>query len=394
MSANYHTPLPTGTALEATSELFNSRFGELDAAITDLATDGEIDQITAPAATTLTISSGAVTRTQMSHIVDTEGGGSADDLTTINGGSDGQLLIIRILNGARVVTVKHGTGNVWLANGADRVMADTALTLMLLYISSLAKWVEINPGTLAVWTRLAPTALGLTGIILPDRSLVGNTTGQRRLALMPSPEAANWLRVRAAAATVQPIGVAAPTVANSPANANDADGSFITLPTTASSGNIGGLVSATFNLVRRQWNPTFYARVKTPADITSIRYWIGLCSADVTNVDTLAGATEFAGFRFSTVAGDTVWRAITKDASTQSVGTLPSAVAANTVYELRVRFDSAAGKAYFSVDGSSEAEVTANLPQAATDLGFCVRCITQTAGIRQINFSDLYVEMR
>ena len=46
----------------------------------------------------LTISSGAVTVTGVSHTIDTESDAAADDLVTINGGADGQILTIRTEN--------------------------------------------------------------------------------------------------------------------------------------------------------------------------------------------------------------------------------------------------------------------------------------------------------
>lgn len=75
------------------------------------------------AISTLTIASGAVTATRSMHAVDTEASAAADDLDTINVGSvsDGCLLWLRLVNAARVVTLKNGTGNLVL--GEDVVLS-------------------------------------------------------------------------------------------------------------------------------------------------------------------------------------------------------------------------------------------------------------------------------
>ena len=69
--------------------------------------------------TTLTISAGAITVTGSHHKIDTEGAAATDDLDTINGGSDGDLLVLRAYNSAHTVVVKHGTGNIYLDGSTD-----------------------------------------------------------------------------------------------------------------------------------------------------------------------------------------------------------------------------------------------------------------------------------
>jgi len=87
----------------------------------------------------LTIAGGVITATQNYHQVDTQGDASTDDLDTINGGTVGQILIIRAQNDARTVVAKDGTGNLRL-NG-DFSMNDLDDTLTLIYTGS--NWLEI-----------------------------------------------------------------------------------------------------------------------------------------------------------------------------------------------------------------------------------------------------------
>jgi hypothetical protein len=75
------------------------------------------------AAAALTIASGAITVTQNYHKVDTESGAASDDLATINGGTAGMWVILRLTNAAHDVVIKHGTGNIYCNTGADITLA-------------------------------------------------------------------------------------------------------------------------------------------------------------------------------------------------------------------------------------------------------------------------------
>ena len=93
----------------------------------------------------LTIAAGVVTKTKGYHSVDTQGDAATDDLDTINGGSEGDVLILRAENTARDVVLKHNTGNLQLAAGADFTLDSTEDTIMLIYDS--ANWLELSRST-------------------------------------------------------------------------------------------------------------------------------------------------------------------------------------------------------------------------------------------------------
>jgi hypothetical protein len=84
----------------------------------------------------LTISSGAVTATGSAHTIDTESDAASDDLDTISGGTEGDLLVISANNAARTVVVKHGTGNILTFGGSDVDLDETRKTLLLHYDGS------------------------------------------------------------------------------------------------------------------------------------------------------------------------------------------------------------------------------------------------------------------
>jgi hypothetical protein len=101
-----------------------------------------INKMVYGAGATLTIASGAITVTHSRHVVDTEGAAASDDLDTINGGTDGQVLFLTIASGARDVVVRHNVGNILTATGANITMGTTSSTLMLQLQSSFWREVE------------------------------------------------------------------------------------------------------------------------------------------------------------------------------------------------------------------------------------------------------------
>jgi len=72
----------------------------------------------------LTIDTGSVAAVRSHHTIDTENDDAADDLDTITvaGVDDGTVLILRLANAARVVTLKDGTGNLQLKDNKDIVL--------------------------------------------------------------------------------------------------------------------------------------------------------------------------------------------------------------------------------------------------------------------------------
>lgn len=93
------------------------------------------------AAATLTIAAGVVTVTQTAHKIDTEAAAASDDLVTVNGGYEGALIILEAANDARTVVLKHNTGNIFNASGADVSLDNYGDTWMGRYDGS--KWLQL-----------------------------------------------------------------------------------------------------------------------------------------------------------------------------------------------------------------------------------------------------------
>jgi len=98
------------------------------------------DFLRIPSKGELTIAAGVITVTGSRHTVDTQGDAASDDLDTINGGTDGDILILRSANNARTVTVKDSTGNIQLAG--DFSLSSTGDAIVL-YFSGSA-WIELT----------------------------------------------------------------------------------------------------------------------------------------------------------------------------------------------------------------------------------------------------------
>lgn len=109
----------------------------------------------------LTIASGVITVTGANHTVDTESDAASDDLDTINGGADGQLLVIRPDNTARTVVIKDGTGNIETQDGEDITLDTTEKAATLIYDAALSKWLVLSPGPAGTVSNASTTAAGI-----------------------------------------------------------------------------------------------------------------------------------------------------------------------------------------------------------------------------------------
>lgn len=93
--------------------------------------------LSAGGSASLVIASGAIDITQVgAALIQVDGeGGAADDLVTINGGFNSPVIYLK-RSAANVITVKHGTGNIFLAGAADKVLGGAFDTLQLIKVGS------------------------------------------------------------------------------------------------------------------------------------------------------------------------------------------------------------------------------------------------------------------
>lgn len=95
-----------------------------------------------------TIASGAITLTRSYMTVDTEGGAATDDLDTINGGADGDIVYLRQVNSARDIVLKHATGNLRLNGATDKTLSSISDVIQLLRVAG--NWCQVAFGDNAV----------------------------------------------------------------------------------------------------------------------------------------------------------------------------------------------------------------------------------------------------
>lgn len=94
---------------------------------------GDATGIALTNATELTIATGAVTKTQTYHSIDTEGDAASDDLDTISGGTAGEVLYLFAINDTRTVVLKNGTGNILTYDGNDISLDEDHKVIELIY---------------------------------------------------------------------------------------------------------------------------------------------------------------------------------------------------------------------------------------------------------------------
>jgi hypothetical protein len=165
---------------------------------------------------------------------------------------------------------------------------------------------------------------------------------------------------------------------------------FINYASGGVSGNSAGALTS-FSLFRADLNPDFQIIFRTPSTMTDVRLHIAFISSTQTNSDDYAA--HGAGFRYSTVAGDTGWTPITRNGATQSAGTaIGSAPAADTIYKLRIRTIDQGVTWKFSVNGGAEQDKTTHVPTASTTMGLYFKVITQTGSARNIGFCRAQVK--
>jgi hypothetical protein len=81
-------------------------------------------------ASPLGIVNGAVTITGSFHQIDTESLSSSDNLDTINGGAEGDVLILRAVDDGRTVVVRDNQGNCRLSSNCSLNHSHDTVTLL------------------------------------------------------------------------------------------------------------------------------------------------------------------------------------------------------------------------------------------------------------------------
>lgn len=349
----------------------------------------DFDRMLFSASTELAITSGTLaTPTLALHTVKAETG-TTDDLTNIPAVNESFLLLkaktghsIGIVSGVSDINVP---GTVNLSLSGNRVI--------LLYCQggqwSVIGWSQPLMNTSA--TRDPGSSDDAAAGYTTDSLWMNTTLDRAWVCVDATSGAAIWKIItpyingfsgHAESSSLRAIGCSLPSPGGTSA-ANDSANVYVQ-SADSTSGSVAGWATSSFNILRLDHNVIAEFYIKTGGLVSTVRYWVGLSSADATNVDTLAAGTKFVGFRFSTVAGDAGWVPILNNGTSQSAGTAIGSVAADTAYKLRIRVDSANARAYFSVNDSAEQLFSTNFPAVTTEMGCIMDVISQVVGARNI----------
>lgn len=163
----------------------------------------EVTRLNFVAATELTISSGAITKTQFVHKIDTESDAGTDDLDTINGGSEGDILLLHAISGgSRNVVLKHATGNIQTPDATD-ITLDEYKDMAFLYFD--------DPNWLVISTNISGS--GGSDTWTADQNSAGygidDTNGNELVTFTATTNAVNHLQIRNNSTGLKPGIVAA-----------------------------------------------------------------------------------------------------------------------------------------------------------------------------------------
>lgn len=126
------------------------------------------------------------------------------------------------------------------------------------------------------------------------------------------------------------------------------------------------------------------------SSLSNVRVYLGWNSSGTGAVSSDLSPAHTLHFRFSTSAGDTNWKVVTRDATTENVQD-SGVVADLNWFEWMIIHDPASGHALFYINGNLVYTQTANLPVAGQNAFLCIGVRTLTAAAYSLRYSDVFV---
>lgn len=161
--------------------------------------------------------------------------------------------------------------------------------------------------------------------------------------------------------------------------------------TGGSTGNEAGIQGNQLTLrTGRNMRHLFWGQLGSTANV---RQAMGL--TDQASVVTMVSADNPAGnyayFRFSTDAGDTTWRCITKDGTTQNIGNT-NVTADTNGHKFEIRENTSAATWTFYIDQAEVCSLSSNLPSASTNMTSVIGLETRTGSAKSMDWAWLMEE--
>lgn len=172
------------------------------------------------------------------------------------------------------------------------------------------------------------------------------------------------------------------------ANNDDDSACFTSFTTGASSGNGAGIYSQTNNYARPGHNPVFFCKFKTGANISNLRFFIGMFANNTDwNEDPTSG--NIIALRY--VSGTANFTYITKNGTTLNSVDSGLVVATGTEYLFKFEVTGNGAAVDFSINGANKQTVASNLPSASTPLGITCWLVTQESAGKTLSFSKIFM---
>lgn len=324
--------------------------------------------------------------------IDTRGNRTADDLDTIIGGREGDVLVLNSTSSERVITVKHGAGNIKTRTGRDVVLDNPKRTITLIF--DAIWWVEVTTDGLVAKDVLDSTYEPARSIIFPQntlRAIDGETDAYEALVL-PAPEARDFVRIMASTSNnyFMADGLELVNDWDTIVTANGDNGLFWRIKTAATTNDVAYVSSGDQDLIRGGWDPVFVAVVKLDGAITDRLIWVGLFD-DYPGYDSEPDTLNLIGFRFKTTFSAN-WMGICADGGSLAEVDTGVAVDGTTKYVLKFWVDSGSTTVYFSVNNSTPVSLNTSVPASSAELGLVASIATMVNTAKGLGVHQLYCE--
>lgn len=171
----------------------------------------------------------------------------------------------------------------------------------------------------------------------------------------------------------------------------DADGRWLRARTGTTIGNNAGQFDNNRQLYWMQHNLRQYWQIKTAADLTSQRIWLGISSTGMNTSDTATG--HFLGLRYSAALSGN-WYYIERNNTTgiQTATDSGILVVASTIYNVAIIVAADGLSAVIYINGAASGTLNTSLPSVSTDLGWVFNVQTTVAAAREMFWAYVYAE--